>query len=388
MEFNLNNIFKQITDSLYHYYGLHVTVKTANGSNLFPEHRAVTSNGSTTYTIRFNHKVITILSLYNRAMSNGEDIGETVNLYTLFHAFLELNDYTDAKRQLNAFRRELERLNLTHRTPEMQEEADAQILLQIYYLLLHEAFHTIFNHSPALKAIAIDTTRELLLDLKNEMVDQLSHISNKELLSHPKIQKRLSALIPYSLSQHEREEMEKQLRKELEAHPYSTEYIDSLLNGEDKILLQEIACDRQAWLNLLSMFQNDDVLSPEDVLQLHRAIFVAFCAMNFNFNLQSQYRPACRSKYEYNGNRVVFRHRAFKTLLRHYNPDAYQLVTTQYLDLYQGLETIFRTSILSIFKYQNDFALLYQMHQEQSNKTDYDLYMQIENEMIKVADKL
>ncbi len=388
MNINYSHIFQQIADSLHHYYGLHVNMETANGSNLFPLVKTATSNGVTTYTIRFNPKVITILSLYNRAMSDGEDIGETVNLYMLFHAFLELNGYADARRQLNAFCKELDRLNLTYRTPEAQEDANAQILLQVFYLLLHEAFHTIFKHSPESKAMAIDTTRELLLDMKNELTDQLSLISNEELLAHPKTQKHLSALIPPSLSQHERKEMEIQLRKELESHPYSAEYIDSLLNGEDEVLLEEMACDRQAWLNFLSTFQEDEDLTPEDVLQLHHWLFVAFCAMNFNSNLQSQYRPSCYGKYEYNGSRVVFRHNAFKTLLRQYNPDAYRLVTTQYLDLNQGLEAIFRTSILGIFKYQNDFALLHQMYQAQSNRIEYDLEVQLENEMAKAIDQL
>lgn len=387
MNIDYNHIFQQIANSLHYYYGLHVTMKITHGANLFPKFNAVTTNGTTTYTIWFNPKVETILALYNRAMSNNEDIGEAVNLYMLFNAFLELDDYPSAKRQLNAFRQELNHLNLTHRTPEAQEEAKGQILLQMYYILLHESFHIIFKHSPESKAMAMETTRELLRDMKDELTDQLSLISNEELLSHPKTKEHLSALIPPSLPQQEREIMEAQLRKELELHPYSTEYIDNLLNGDDDVLLEEMSCDRQAWLNFVSMVQ-DDGATPEDILQFHQWFFVVFCAMNFNHNLQSQYRPSLNVKYKYDGNRVVFRHSAFKTLLRHYNPDTYRLVTTQYLDLNKGLEAIFRTSTLGIFKYQDDFVLLHHIYQAKSNLPDLHQFQQLEKEMAEAANGL
>lgn len=387
MNIDYNHIFRQIADSLHHYYGLHVTVKIAYGADLFPKYNAVTTDGNITYIIWFNPKVETILSLYNRAMSDGEDIGEAVNRYMLFNAFLELDDYISAERQLNVFRQELDRLSLTHRTSETQKEAEGQILLQIYYILLHEAFHIIFKHSTESKAMAMATTHELLCDMKDELTDQLSLISNEELLSHPKTKEHLSALIPTSLPQEEREEMEAQLRKEMESHPYSTEYIDLLLHGEDEVLVEEMTCDRQAWLNLVSMIQ-DDGTTPEDLLELHQWIFVVFCAMDFNHNLQAQYRPSLHVKYEYDGRRVVFRHKAFKTLLRQYHPDTYRLVTTQYLDLNKGLEAIFSTSTLGIIKYQEDFAHLYQIYQEKTNLPDLHRFQQLEKEMAEAADKL
>lgn len=387
MNIDYSSIFQQITNSLHHYYGIHVTVKIIHGANLFPKYNAVTTDNTTNYIIWFNPKVDTILSLYNRAMSDGEDIGEAVNRYMLFNAFLELDDYINARRQLNAFHQEVNRLNLIHHTPEAHNEAKGQILLQIYYILLHEAFHIIFNHSPELKEMAIATTFELLNDMKIEIIDQLSLVSNEELLSHPKTKEHLSALIPPSLPQQEREEMEAQLHKELENNPYTTEYIDDLLHGQDEVLLEEMTCDRQAWLNLVSMIQDDGVTS-EDILELHQYIFVVFCAMDFNHNLQSQYRPSLYVKYKYDGRRVVFRHKAFKNLLRHYNPDTYRLVTTQYLDLNKGLEAIFRISTLGIIKYQDDFVNLHQMYLSKSNLPDLHQFQQLEKDMAKVADGL
>lgn len=387
MNIDYSHIFQQFTESLHYYYGLNINMKLNYGANLFPKFNAVTTDGITTYTIWFNPKVETILSLYNRAMSNNEDIGETINRYMLFYAFLELDDYTSAERQLDAFRQELDHLTLAHRTLEAQKEANGQILLQIYYILLHETFHIIFKHSPESKAMATATTHELLRDMKDELTDQLSRISNEELISHPLTDEHLSALIPPSLPQQQRESLKAQFRKELEIEPYTTEYIDNLLQGEDDALLEEMACDRQAWLNFISEFQEDDT-TPEDILQLHQCIFVCFCAMNFNYNLQSQYRPSLYVKYKRDSPRLVFRHQAFKTLLRQYYPDAYRLVTTQYLDLNKGLEAIFRTSILAIFKYQNEFVLLQQIYQDKSNQPDLHRLQQLEKEMFEAADGL
>lgn len=110
--------------------------------------------------------------------------------------------------------------------------------------------------------------------------------------------------------------------------------------------------------------------------------------MNFNYNLQSQYRPSLYVKYKRDSPRLVFRHQAFKTLLRQYYPDAYRLVTTQYLDLNKGLEAIFRTSILGIFKYQNEFVLLQQIYQDKSNQPDLHRLQQLEKEMFEAADGL
>lgn len=387
MNIDYNQLFQQFTESLHHYYGLHINVKFNYGANLFPKFNAVTTDGITTYTIWFNPKVETMLSLYNRAMSDNEDIGETINRYMLFNAFLELDDYNSAERQLDAFRQELDHLTLAHRTLEAQKDANGQILLQIYYILLHETFHIIFKHSPESKVMATATTHELLRDMKDELIDQLSHISNEELVSHPITDEHLSALIPPSLPQQQREALKAQLRKELELEPYSTEYIDNLLQGEDEVLLEEMACDRQAWLNFVSELLDDDT-TPEDILQLHQWIFVVFCAMDFNHHLQSQYRPSLAVKYKYDSRRVAFRHQAFKTLLRQYYPDSHRLITTQYLDLNKGFEAIFRTSILGIFKYQNEFVLLHQIYQDKSNLPDLHRLQQLEKEMTEAADGL
>ncbi|MGM9621683.1 MAG: hypothetical protein ACI3X4_09570, partial [Bacteroidaceae bacterium] len=182
------------------------------------------------------------------------------------------------------------------------------------------------------------------------------------LLSHPKTQEHLAALIPPTLPQKEREAMMAQMREEMKADPYSTDYMDQLINGSDNVLIEELACDRQAWLNFTDMATADGC-STEDLLQFHLWFFVVFCAMDFNQAILSQYRPALRANYQYDGRRVVLRHSAFKTLLRQYNSDVYHLLKHQYLELNKGLEAIFRTATLGIYNYQENFIHLHALYQ-------------------------
>ena len=75
---------------------------------------------------------------------------------------------------------EVQRLHLDRRSPEQREEARGQVLVQLYFTMLHESFHIIFRHSPESAKMAAETTRELLRDMKDELADQLSLITNDE----------------------------------------------------------------------------------------------------------------------------------------------------------------------------------------------------------------
>lgn len=387
MNIDHNHIFRQIANSLRHYYGIQAVSEISRGADMFPESKAVETGGQTGYAIRFNPKVQTVLSFYNLAMSNGADIGETVCHYALFHAFQELDDYEGARRHLDAFSREVQRLHLDCRTRDQREEMRGQILVQLYFIMLHESFHIIFRHSPESGKMAADTTRELLRDMKNELADQLSHVTNDELLSHPKTQEHLSALIPPTLPQEDREAMMARMWCEMKSHPYSTDYIDQLLTGSDDVLLEELACDRQAWLNFVDMAVADGC-SAKDLLQIHLWFFIVFCAMEFNHVLLSQYRPTLHARYSYDGKRVVLRHKAFKTLLRQYNPDVYKLVNHQYLELHKGMEAIFRTATLGIYRYREDFIRLHAIYMDRTVNPvlpDIRQLRQLEAEMEAVA---
>ena len=190
--------------SLQHYHRIEAQVEETHGTDFFPEAEI---SGETGYVLRFNPKVQTILALYNLAMSRGCDTGEAVVRYVLFHAALETDNYNLASTHLDGFRKEVSRLGLAGISDDAREEAGAQLLIQLYFTLFHESFHIILHHRPDERRTALETTRELLLDIKAEWEDGLSLVSEEELLNHPKTRQRMEALIPKELPESEREEM-------------------------------------------------------------------------------------------------------------------------------------------------------------------------------------
>lgn len=387
MNYNYEHVLKQIADSVRYQYGFDVETEIVRGSEFFPENYTVATEGGATGFIRFNPKVKAILTLYNRALERGEDIGETVTHYALFHAFLELDDYDNARRHLEAFRNEIRRLKLGRRSEEERQDEENRILLQVYFTLFHESYHLIFNHLPEIRTSAMETTRELLRDMKDELEHQLSTVTTEELLSHPKTIEQIRSLVPQGLSPDVREEIKKMILEEMSHHPYSTDYFDELLGGSDEPLLEELACDRLAWLNF-SLMAKEDGNTSEDLLQFHLWFYVVFCAVDFNRNILSQYRPAVRAGHTYDGRRIVLRHGAFKTLLRQYQPEIYRLIDNQYLDRHKGLSSIFRTAIFDRFKYEQDFLRLHELHLSNPNLPDFQVIKHLSDEMEKTTSEL
>lgn len=369
--------------SLQHYHQIEAQVEETRGTDFFPE---AEFSGDTGTVLRFNPKVQTILALYNHAMSNGCDTGETIVRYILFHAAMETDRYDLARTHLDRFRKEVSRLGLAELLNEAREEAGAQLLIQLYFTLFHESFHIILHHHPDERRTALATTRELLLDIKAEWEDGLSLVSEGELLNHPKTKQHMDALIPKELPESERQEMKEFLWKQLSANRISPEYIDRVLKS-DPILMEEITCDRQAWLNLLPILQGDGA-TDQDILQIHLWLFVIFNAMDFNKVLQTQFIPSYHGRDNYDSMRVMLRHKAFKALLRQYSPDVYQLLKSEYLDLNDGLEAIYRSSVMALYCYADDLAQLYSEYQRGDTRPDFAQYNRLNEEMTEATQML
>ena len=332
--------------SLRHYHQIEAQVEETRGTDFFPESEFSSGAGA---VLRFNPKVQAILALYNLAMDGECDTGEAVVRYVLFHAALETDHYDLAHAHLDGFREEVARLGLAGLPDDVREEAGARLLLQLYFTLFHESFHIILHHHPDERRAALATTRELLLDIRTEWEDSLSLVSEEELLNHPKTRQRVEAMIPKELPESERQAMRELLYGQLSANRLSPEYIDQVLRA-DPTLVEEITCDRQAWLNLLPILQGDGA-TDRDILQVHLWLFIVFNAMDFNKVLQTQFIPSFHERDHYDGMRVVLRHKAFKALLRQYSPEVYRLLKSDYLDLQTGLEAIYRSSIMALHRY-------------------------------------
>ena len=362
--------------SLRHYHGIEAQVEETRGTDFFPESEFSSGAGA---VLRFNPKVQAILALYNLAMDCKYYTGEAVVRYVLFHAALETDHYDLALAHLDGFREEAARLGLAGLPDDVREEAGARLLLQLYFTLFHESFHIILHHHPDERRAALTTTRELLLDIRTEWEDGLSLVSEEELLNHPKTRQRVEAMIPTELPESERQAMRELLYGQLSANRLSPEYIDQVLRA-DPTLVEEITCDRQAWLNLLPILQGDGA-TDWDILQVHLWLFIVFNAMDFNKVLQAQFIPSFHERDHYDGMRVVLRHKAFKALLRQYSPEVYRLLKSDYLDLQTGLEAIYRSSIMALRRYADDLAQLYSGYQKGDAHPDFAKYRRLNEAM-------
>lgn len=352
MKIDYHTPLQVIANSLKHYHDLTVKVEETFGMDFFPSNEAVNENGKPIYVLKFNPRVQDILTLYNLALERGYDTGKAIVHYTLFYAFLETDNYKEAHRHLDAFRSEIANMPTVIYGAEERAEDNGQLLIQLFFVLYHEAFHIIFRHNPEARKASLATTRELLKDIKTEWEDLNSMAADEEMMKHPKVKQSIADLVPQALSQEEQNAWKAQIRKNMSKDIFPADYIDEVLNGDDT-LLEEISCDRQAWLNLLPLFKEDDA-TPEDMLHLHLYMFAIFNAMDYNKNLMSELIPAKHEGYQYNGKRVVLRHKAFKALLRQYSPEVDKVITTEYNDLQKGLTSIFRSSIMAFYQYGED----------------------------------
>lgn len=376
-----------VVNSLRHYQQIEAGVEETDGLDFFPNNAVETCGDDSSYTLRFNPKVQTLLALYNPALGKGMDTGEAIIRYSLFHAALEVDDYGQARAHLDAFHSELNRLPLSARSEEEREEANAQVLVQLYFLLYHEAFHLILHHHPDIRPVAFDTTRQLLLNIKKEWEDGFSLVTEEELLNHPKTQRHINNMIPTELSETERQMLKECIRGTMSECKSRFDYIDQVLQG-DKTQMEEITCDRNAWLNLLPLFQ-DKGATEQELLQIHLWIFAVFNAMDFNKFLLSQYVPSLHGKTEYDGMRVVLRHKAFTALLQQYNPEVYKLLKSEYVDLSYGLEAICRSAFMAWHHHADDLSRLYAKYQESGGShPDFAQIQRLEQELAEAVSVL
>ena len=66
----------------------------------------------------------------------------------------------------------------------------------------------------------------------------------------------------------------------------------------------------------------------------------------------------------------------------------YKLITTQYLDLNKGLESIFRSTVIGLQKYESDFRILYQIDHTNLDRYNETLRNQLEDEMSGIVNLL
>lgn len=339
--------------SLSYCNGVEVIIDEMYGAMLFPENLVKKEKGSN--TIRFNEKVEVVLALYNLAMANKINTGGAIVEYVLFQSFMDQDNYTYAQICLDNFKQELK----SAMSAKLENNDFLQLVpLQIYFLLNHEAAHIIFSEKPASRKAELVQTRELLRDIKSNMEHLRSKFSVDEILKDLLLKKHIDANVPQMLPENLKAELRKQIEANLKNTPYTPDYVGEVADGSDEAFLEELSCDRVAWLTILNILQNDNATN-EDILQVTLSFYVTLASMEFNKVLQSEYIPALHDKYKYDGCRVFLRQNALKALLRQYTPEVDKLYKHQFMDMTEGLEQILQIVFKSIQAKNEELGILY-----------------------------
>ena len=369
-----------IANSLQHYYQITVQMEETGGSDFFPTIaiEAIT-DGSSSNILRFNPQMRVLLSLYNEALESDSITADAIIHYALFQACMDTAHYQDARFHLEAFRKEMSRTKLASLLDKKQEENGFRLLMQQYFTLYHESFHLIWHYYPESGNETKEKTRQLLLDIKEEWTDGLLLINEEELYLHPKLRQHLANLIPQELDEQNRQLMQAELDNQWASRKFSPDYIDRVIQ-EDSGLIEEITCDRFAWINLLSMLENEGA-TEQDIRQVHLWLFSVFYAMDFNKVILSQFVPSIRERISYNEMRTLIRHKAFKNLLLHYSPKAYDTARPDFLKLSTGLEAVYRSSVMALFRYGDELAQFHADYQAGIYRIDFTQHKMLQKEM-------
>lgn len=316
---------------------MEVTVDEMHGSDIFPENVTSEAGGKNEYVIRFNDNVDVLLALYNRLMMDKIDTGKAIIEYVLFQACMVRENYSLAQTCLDNFKNQLATLTISKMDDEMAKNQYELICSQIYLLLIHEASHLLFTHRPTTKEAEMLQTKELLQDMKED----LDSFRNQDDGS-----RGLMGLVM------------RIGKKILERTSYNVKYLESVINGDEKKLIEELSCDRVAWLTMLNVLhQNNE--DGNVILQMNLYFYIALSAMEYNKVLQSQYIPSYHGKVKYEGRKVLLRQNALKSLLRQYSPEANELYRHQCADLTKGIGKILPQSFMAMYSKQSIIKELY-----------------------------
>lgn len=354
MSNNFDAIVQLVVKSLNDQHKIDVKFQERYGEEFFPENDSPIEGCSSYTTINYNRRAEVLLSLYNLALFDGNNTAKAISHYVLFHIFSGLLNYDNAEVHLHAFQQELKKVRSLHMMKEREEMIDTQIL----FTLLHEAYHILFQYDSSLKMQAFETEKSRMQDIQTELSEALNLITFKELISHPKIVARTKSLIPSSLNPKTQQDMQAEMLRALFENFITPEDYNPIISGENFHFLEELTCDRMAWLYIIELLKTSKS-QHEEICKTHLWLYVTLNAMQFDWVLNTMYSKQKHSRI-YKPKEFVIRQKSFKTLSRHYLSDIYEeSFAKQYLLIADHLDNVFKESVAYIMDNQEEFSKLY-----------------------------
>lgn len=288
-------------------------LKEEYGTKIFPYMSTIRGRRFMRYWIKFNPRIEVVLSLYNIAVISDIDIGVAIAYYILFYECLSLDRYCHARLFFTRFTEEIQRLRLKERMEEMGYETNGFIRYQVLFTLFHEISHEYYRQFSNCHATATATSKRVMESLKGPYTEIFTEENFAKGMMRDDVKNFILSQIPEGSSD---EEIKRIVEEHVALYHYLTDlaaYIDQLTNDKDKQFLDEISCDRNAFIIFMRWAKKRHL--PDDMVSLlHDILYVAVNAMDNVKVLQTYCNPPRGNKdMPYDPRQIVLRQRALVT---------------------------------------------------------------------------
>lgn len=337
MTSNYSMLYDTVKRLLHDSFQIDVTIKETHGARLAPWTDIITRNGKKEYVIYYNPRIEIMLALFNCHMLKSKDCTKALIEFLLYHSYMQQDDYEKAQAHLDAFHSQAREMGMNDLPDEIRNTDKGFMAVQVMFILLHEASHISISGMESVKAEEMNISRKVLTDMKTTMNYGFDGSGTEDaLLKDPHIMSVIEAAIPDELTGEEREEGKKKLIKDFSKGMNYPPAIERMLKENDVDFMEEMACDRMAWVNIMAQEKNMGA-DEEIIYSIHLMLYIALNAVDFIKAQQLTYSPKEHAKNEYNMQRITLRHMAFTDLLwltsenmGDYNTDAHNDITLQF----------------------------------------------------------
>lgn len=319
------------------------------GTTLFPQLKSFRNDDATKrHTLFFNPRVEVVLALYNIAVIRHINIGTALAYYILCYECISLDEYDHAREFLTRFSEELKRLQLREKLEEMEFETNSFIRYQILFTLFHEISHEYYRHYEKSHDIATATSKKVMESLRGPYTKVFTEENFAQAMMRDDVKNFILSQIPEGCSD---EEMKRIVEEKVALYHYLTDlstYIGQLLNDKDKQFIDEISCDRNAFVIFMRWAKRQRL--PKDMTSLlHDILYLAMNAMDNVKVLQVYCNPPRRERdMPYDPRQIVLRQRALITNRLIFQGKKYREVDEYYTELNSTLEDIMVSALTTM----------------------------------------
>lgn len=322
------------------------------GTKLFPCLKTKQTKDGKKFVVMFNDRVEVILSLYDMAMTYGINTGVAIAYYILYYECVSLAEYDHAEFFLAKFTEEVRELKLREVMTDNDHKSNDFIPVQVLYTLLHEISHEFYHQDEAIHDMATATTKKILQSLKGPYTELFTDENFEKALDRGDVKNFIKSQIPEGSTE---EEIRSIVEQYVSVYRYLSDmsaYIDQLLVDEDQQFLDEMTCDRYAFLIFLRWIKKQK-LTPSTTATLHQVLYIAFSAMDNVKVLQTFCNPPKEEKVmPYDPRQIVIRHRALLTNDLFYLKQTYKDVQKTYEALDGNLDKLMMSALGTMRQYE------------------------------------